>query len=184
MIELIVAKSLNGVIGMPSGKLPWHLPAELKLFKSITEGNKLIMGRKTFELIGKPLPGRTTYILTSKETRQCEDMAIRPNETGTHALTINQHGAEKLIEKYRDSAYRKLFIAGGAQVYERFIDEVDIMHVTTVHCVIPSEPGCAYFDDPTDNPYKIDKWELIETKFFKCDEVNTHSFTYNKYKRI
>lgn len=182
MIELIVAKSVNGIIGMPDGKLPWHLPAELKLFKSITEGNRLIMGRKTFESVGE-LPRRITYILTSKETRQCEDMAIRPNETGTHSFTINQRGAKKLIDKFKNST-RKLFIAGGAQVYEHFMHDVDIMHITTVHHVIPSEVGCAYFDDPTDNPYKVDKWELIETQFFRCDEVNTHSFTYNKYKRI
>lgn len=200
MVELIVAKSLNGVIGMPDGKLPWHLPTELQLFKSITSrrmisideppemSSIMVMGRKTFESIGKALPNRVTWIMTTDEGlmsdgHRREFIATHELQRGIAHYVSYDHVMEAISIAQHDPA-RRVIIAGGAQLYDQLIDEVDIMHITTVNTIIQSTSAHAFFDDPTENMYKKDKWELTQTMHQKADELNTHSFTYNKYKRI
>ncbi|WP_353217497.1 dihydrofolate reductase [Sandarakinorhabdus sp.] len=104
-VTLVVARAVNGVIGN-QGALPWHLPADLKRFKAITVGKPVVMGRKTFESIGKPLPGRQNIVLT--------------RDAGWHAdgVTIVPNLAEAVVAAGLDPRIRgTVMIIGGAQIY-------------------------------------------------------------------
>lgn len=117
MISLIVAVSQNGVIGT-GGKLPWHFPADLKRFKEITLSHPIIMGRKTFESIGKPLPGRTNLVITHRKNFAC-----------CGALTAGSlEEALKLCEKESE-----VFVIGGAQIFKHALPVADRIYLTLIH---------------------------------------------------
>ncbi len=117
MVSLIVAVSQNGVIGN-KGKLPWHLPADLKRFKQLTTGHPIIMGRKTFESIGKPLPGRTNIVITHQKNFQaCGAMVA-------HSL----EEALRLCEKENE-----VFVIGGAEIFEEALPLANRIYLTLIH---------------------------------------------------
>lgn len=118
-ISLIAAMSKNNVIGH-HGKLPWHLPADLKHFKSLTLGKPLIMGRKTFESIGKPLPGRQTIIVTRNTTYQAAHCVV------VHTLQ------EGLIHAQQTGA-NEVMIAGGGEIYRQAIDLATRCYLTIIN---------------------------------------------------
>ncbi|MBU6164990.1 MAG: dihydrofolate reductase [Alphaproteobacteria bacterium] len=104
-ITIVVARARNGVIGM-GGALPWHLPADLKRFKAITVGKPVVMGRKTFESIGKPLPGRQNIVLTRDPTWRADGVTVVPNL------------AEAVAAAGLDPRVRgDVMIIGGAEIY-------------------------------------------------------------------
>lgn len=109
----IAAVSANNVIGA-NGKIPWHLPEDFKWFKFITMGHALVMGRKTYESIGRPLPGRTTYILT------------RSGYTATGAHTVADLSEIKLDEG------KMLFLCGGGELYRQYLPECSSLYITHV----------------------------------------------------
>ncbi len=104
-ITIIVARARNGVIGM-GGALPWHLPADLKRFKAITVGKPVVMGRKTFESIGKPLPGRQNIVLTRQTGWQADGVTVVPNL----AEAVAAAGLDPRIRGH-------IMIIGGAEIY-------------------------------------------------------------------
>lgn len=104
-ITLIVARAKNGVIGN-QGALPWHLPADLKRFKAITVGKPVVMGRKTFESIGKPLPGRQNIVLTRQPGWQADGVTVVPNL----AEAVAAAGLDPRIRGH-------IMIIGGAEIY-------------------------------------------------------------------
>jgi dihydrofolate reductase len=120
--SIIVAASQSGVIGK-DGKLPWHLPSDLKRFKALTMGHTLIMGRKTFESIGKPLPGRTTLVLTRQTAEMC---SFYPE--GVHCA--------RSLDEAMDAAFaageNEVFICGGGEVYREALPLVDRVYLTVV----------------------------------------------------
>ena len=104
-ITLVVARARNGVIGRDNG-MPWHLPADLKRFKAITVGKPVVMGRKTFESIGKPLPGRHNIVLTRQANWQADGVTVVPNL------------AEAIVAAGLDPRTRgAVMIIGGAEIY-------------------------------------------------------------------
>ncbi len=107
----------NGVIGQ-NGQMPWHLPADLKRFKKITLGSPIIMGRKTFESIGKPLPGRTNIIISSN-----------PGYQQLGCLVF-----DKIETALKDSCHKndEVFIIGGSTLYEAMLPHADILYVTEI----------------------------------------------------
>ena len=115
MLSIIAAVAKNGVIGN-KGKLPWHLSEDLKHFKEITMGHPIIMGRKTFQSIGHPLPGRENIVLSSDEDFQAE------------GITVIHSFAEE-IEKYSD---QKSFVIGGEKVYQLSLPLVDRLYLTLI----------------------------------------------------
>lgn len=125
MISLIVAMSENGVIGRDN-KLPWHIPADMERFKRLTWGNTVIMGRKTHESIGKPLPGRQNIILTNQTGYKAKGCEIAHN-----------------IEQAVGLAKQSIFVIGGAQIYQLFMPLVTKIHLTVVPTKIE---GDAFFD--------------------------------------
>lgn len=119
MLNIIAAISRNNVIGR-QGKLPWHLPGDLKRFKDLTINHTVVMGPKTYESIGKPLPKRMNIVLTRSEA----------NFPGA----IVYDSIEPIIEL---SQTEEVFIIGGAKVFETFLPEADNLYLTRVHVEIP-----------------------------------------------
>ncbi|NRA64727.1 MAG: dihydrofolate reductase [Pseudobacteriovorax sp.] len=122
MIAQIVACTKNGVIGK-DGAMPWHLPEDLKFFKRVTMGSCLIMGRKTYESIGRPLPGRKTIVVSRQET-VLDSRVIQVS-------SIEQALAK--CQSLRDTWGDKVFIIGGGQIYEQTLDLVDRIYLTKIH---------------------------------------------------
>jgi len=114
MISLIVAASRNGVIGA-NNKLPWHLPADLKRFKQLTMGHPILMGRRTYESIGKPLPGRTNIVITRQPGfKACGAMLVHSFE---EALLLCENEKE-------------VFVIGGAEIFKQALPSTNRIYLT------------------------------------------------------
>ena len=124
--SIIVATAHHGVIGKDNN-LPWHLPADLKYFKAVTMGKPIVMGRKTFESIGRPLPGRRNIVLT------------RDREWRADGVTVI-HDINDLEQSVGEAD--EVMIIGGAQIYEATLNKAKRLYVTEVDCDVD---GDAYF---------------------------------------
>ena len=160
----VVAVAENGVIGA-GGALPWHLPTDLKHFKARTLGKPMIMGRKTFQSIGKPLPGRKTIILTRDETFSAEGCLVG-------------HSAEEVI-RLADAAAAEMgadeiTVVGGAEVYRALLGRLDRIEHTRVHL---APEGDAIF--PALGP----EWMLVESHFTPKGEKDSADMTFEVFVR-
>jgi dihydrofolate reductase len=158
-LALIVAASENNVIGRDND-LPWRLSADLKKFKSLTMGHSIIMGRKTFESIGRLLPGRETVIITRNENYAFEGAAV-------------VHSVEQALEACAGQA--RVFLIGGAEIYRLAMPQVDEIYLTRVHAEVE---GDTYLP-------KVDwaEFDLIESESFEANEKNDHRFSLQHYRR-
>jgi dihydrofolate reductase len=128
-LALIVAAADNGVIGS-NNALPWHLPEDLRHFKRVTMGKPIIMGRKTFESIGKPLPGRTNIVITRNPRFQAAGVEVVSSLAA--ALEMATHVA------MRDSVDEAVVI-GGAEIYQAALPQADRLYLTEVHAEIAGD---------------------------------------------
>lgn len=158
MISLIAAMDKNRLIGKENG-LPWHLPADFKHFKEVTMGKPIIMGRKTFESIGKPLPGRKNIVISRKGFSK---------EGVTVVDSIEQ--ALREVESAEE-----VMIIGGASFYEQMIDKADRIYLTLVDAECE---GDAWFPE-----LDINDWDIISETMYKADEKNNYNFTIKVYQR-
>ncbi|PSL44440.1 dihydrofolate reductase [Salsuginibacillus halophilus] len=149
MIALIAAMDENRVIGY-NGEMPWHLPNDLKFFKQMTEGYPVVMGRKTFESIGRPLPKRTNVILTRDPSFQA------PEECQVF------HDADEVVKSYHD-----VFIIGGAEIYNQFLSHADTLYITEIEA---SFIGDTYFP-----AWDESKWETVWEETGDVDEKNRYA---------
>lgn len=159
-ISLICAMSENRAIGL-NNQLPWHLPADLKHFKELTMGKPIVMGRKTFESIGKALPGRKNIILTRNPDFQAENVEVL-------------HSVSHILEQYSNEA--ELCIIGGAEIYTLFLPHATHLFLTIVHTKIE---GDAYFPE-----FSEKLWRLEKQDDFSADEKNQFSYSFMNYKKI
>ncbi len=136
-LAIIVAAAKNGVIGIKN-RLPWHLPQDLKYFKSVTMGKPVIMGRKTYESIGRPLPGRVNIVVTrDKSWNASVDLVV------VHNLTAALEAAKRSVTA--ESGINEAMIIGGAEIYREALPLVDRIYLTEVNV----EPeGDAFFALP------------------------------------
>lgn len=160
-LSLIVAIAENHVIGN-NNELIWHLPADLKMFRRLTTGHPIIMGRKTFDSIGKPLPNRTSVVITRNT-----DLTIEG------CVMVNSLEEATLEAQKIETA--EAFIIGGAAIYELAIDLVDTMYVTEIH---HSFEGDAFFPSINKDTWK----EVAREKHFK-DEKHAYDFDFVTYER-
>ena len=160
-ITIIAAVANNHVIGA-NNRLLWHLPADLQHFKKLTMGHTMVMGRKTFESIGKPLPGRRTIVVTRK--KECDAMGCEV----VHSL----EEAFKLAGKREE-----IFVVGGADIYQQTID-LPQTHTLQITRVFAYFEGDAFFPDVDPQ-----KWQLVERTDRKADEKNLFDMTFLTYKR-
>ena len=161
-IKLICAISKNNVIGNEN-KLPWNISEDLKRFKELTSNNWIVMGRKTFDSIGRPLPNRKNIVLSENKNLKIDSVEVF-------------NTPEDVIESYKNNSDQKdLFIIGGTYIYELFLQYCEYLFITYVD---KEYLGDAFFP-------KIDwnEWKLIseETKFDDKEGVN---FSFRDYKRI
>lgn len=161
MTTIVVAMGQEREIGK-GNELLWHLPKDLKHFKSLTEGKPIVMGRKTFESIGKPLPGRTNIVVSRQKDYFLEG-----------ALVV---GSLKEALKFARKISQDYSIIGGANIYEQTIDLVDRLEVTLVDAHLEAD---AYF--PKIDP-KI--WQKVGEECFEKDEKNIYNFCFQTYERI
>ncbi len=160
-VSLIVAVSSKGIIGREGG-LPWHLPADLKHFKSTTMGHHLIIGRRTWEEVGKPLPGRTMVVVT--RSRHFAPEGAEVVRSVEQALEIAAEDAEP-------------FIGGGSQIYRIALarDLVDRIYLTRIHAEVE---GDTFFPD-----FDLDEWELASEEHHHADEKNEFNYSFLVYER-
>jgi len=160
-VALIVAVSTNGVIGR-DGDLPWRLPADLRHFKSTTMGHHLIIGRATWDEVGRPLPGRTMVVVTRNQGFAADGVRVA-------------HSLEAALELAKDDV--EPFIGGGAEIYRQALDAdvVDRMYVTRIHAEIE---GDTFFPE-------VDwhRWLLADRIDHPADEKNEHPFTFEVWDR-
>ena len=130
--KAIAAMSLNRVIGA-AGKIPWHLPEDFKWFKQMTTGHVLVMGRKTFDSIGKPLPGRTTIVLT------------RASQPIPGVLTLSDFS--QLQQEATRFGDRQVFICGGAEIYRLALPFCSDLYLTLVKRVVEGDTFFPPFED-------------------------------------
>lgn len=157
----MAAIAKNNVIGKDNN-LIWHLPADLKYFKNTTKGHTLIMGRKTYESLGNPLPHRDSLVVT------------RNKDYSSDGITVF-HSLENAIEYSEKKGLEKVFILGGGEIYLQSMDIAKKLIITEVH---------DEFDGDTYFP-KIDKviWKEVRREEHKADEKNKYDFAFVEYLR-
>lgn len=159
MITIIAAIAENNALGKDN-QLIWHLPADLKRFKKVTLNHHIIMGRKTFESLGRPLPNRTTIII-SRNTNFKADGCIIVNSL------------QQALEAAKED--KNPFILGGAEIYKQAIEIADKLDLTFVHHQFKAD---AFFPE-------IDKtiWEETSREDFKADKNNNYNYSFVTYIR-
>ncbi|MCO4291435.1 dihydrofolate reductase [Solitalea sp. MAHUQ-68] len=158
-LSIIVAKAENNVIGN-NNTLIWHLPADLKYFKNLTTGNTIIMGRKTYDSIGKPLPNRRNIVI-SRNT----DLKIAGCEV-----------VNSLDEALKMSGNEEhVFIIGGAEIYKQALNKVDTLYITEVKSTFE---GDAFLDE-----ISPEIWHEVSREDHLADEKNKVNYSFVTYKR-
>lgn len=158
-VSIIVAVDKNWLIGRRGG-LPWRLPADLRHFKSVTTGHTVIMGRKTYESIGKPLPNRFNIVITKQK-----GMTIPGCEVVDSAEEALRLSPEK----------REIFVIGGAEIYSRFLPLVDKIYLTRID---HSFEGDIFFPE-----INMSEWKEIEREDMKPDEKNPYPYSFIVIKK-
>src|SRR4051812_577515 len=159
-ISLIFAASENNVIGK-NNQLPWHLPADLKFFKNTTTGHHIIMGRKTYESVGRPLPNRTNVIITRDAGYKAEGCVV----------------VKSLDEALKVSAGdNEIFITGGGEIFKQAIHLANKIYFTKIHHSFEGDAFAPAID------YKI--WKEAKREDFQPDEKNKYAYSFIEFVRI
>lgn len=158
-LTLIAAMSENRVIGRDND-LPWHLPRDLKHFKELTKGHHIIMGRRTFQSMGKALPHRTNIVVTTQEDFKAPGCII-------------VHTLEDAIRKAEGD--NQPFIVGGGKIYKQALAYADSIELTIVHAKLE---GDTYFPEISE-----DQWELTKKESHSPDEKHDYGFDFLSYRK-
>ena len=161
MISLIVAMGKNREIGKEN-QLLWHLPKDLKHFKELTSGHPIIMGRKTYESIGKPLPNRTNIVISRK------------NDWFEEGILIV--GSIKEAVKFAKKIDEEVFVLGGGNIYEQTIDFADKLEVTLVDAVLDADTFFPKINEKV--------WQKTNEERHQKDEKNDFDFCFQTYERV
>ena len=159
MISLIVAVSANGVIGR-GGELPWHLSDDLKRFKQLTLGKPIVMGRKTFESIGRALPGRQNIVLTRQSEFAADDCDV---VSSIDAAIAASGDAGEIV------------VIGGSEIYKLFLPLAERIYMTRVHIDVDGDVRFPELDD--------ELWQETERENHDADDLNEYEFTTSVLER-
>ncbi len=164
LLSIIVAVSDNNVIGR-GGELPWRLSADLRRFKRLTMGHPIVMGRKTWESLGRPLPGRTSIVITRQATWQAAGAVVAGD-------------LESAIEAARgsDSDASEVFVIGGAAIYKLALPLADRLYCTRVHAVVEGDVEFPAVD--------WSAWRLVEESAHAADERNNFPHTFQVWHTV
>ena len=156
IISILVAMDERRGIGV-SNRLPWRLSSDMKRFRELTMGHHIIMGRKTFESIGKPLPGRQTIIVTRSPELKVENCLVT-------------NSVENALALARERGETEVFICGGAEIYAGAINIADRIYLTSVHAETDAD---IFFPD-----WNQDLWVETESIDHPADEKNQYPYTF------
>ncbi|HFD92582.1 MAG TPA: type 3 dihydrofolate reductase [Gammaproteobacteria bacterium] len=159
LISLVAALARNGVIGVDN-RLPWRLPADLRHFRHLTMGKPVLMGRKTFQSIGKPLPGRTNIVVTRDADFQAPGVIV------VDSITAGIQAAE---------GHEELMVIGGASIYEAMLPQAGRMYLTFIH---QDFAGDARFVD-----YDKDEWVETMREDHPADDDNPCAYSFVTLER-
>lgn len=162
IISSIVAISNNNAIGIDND-LPWHMPADLKFFKETTLGHYILMGRKSFDSVGRPLPGRTNIVVTRNKEFSNSQLKI------VHSIS---DGILLAIEAKQE----QLFILGGSNIYTQTMHIANRLYVTKINTHIPN--ATAFFPE-----IDLDVWTLISEDPHQADEANPFDYNFCVYDK-
>ncbi|MDQ7948587.1 MAG: dihydrofolate reductase [Pedobacter sp.] len=157
--SIIVAIAENHAIGKDN-QLLWHLPADLKHFKVLTTGHPIIMGRKTYDSIGKPLPNRRNIVVTRQHGLEIDGVEV--------VNSLND-----ALSLCRDEM--ETFIIGGAEIYKSALDKTDRIYLTTVHATYEADAFFPALD--------LANWQEIEQEHHQADEKNAVAYTFSTLER-
>ncbi len=162
ILSLLVAADEQNVIGKDN-QLPWHLPNDLKYFKNQTWGMPILMGRKTFESIGKPLPGRKSIVISRNSNWNQEGVTL-------------VHSIEEAIQKTQELDVKEIFVIGGAQIFESAFPLADRIYLTRIHHRFE---GDVFFPEiPAAN------WEMVRNRKCFADDKNAFDHSFQVWERI
>ena len=160
MISLIVAASANNVLGA-AGELPWHLSDDLKRFKSLTMGKPIVMGRKTFESIGRALPGRQNIVITRQDDYQAPHCDVVATLGGAIAAVAESD---------------EVMVIGGGEIYQLFLPLTRRIYLTRVDAEVQGDTYFPEIDPAT--------WRETAREEFAADANNDHAFAVITYERV
>lgn len=183
----IVALSENGVIGRAGG-LPWRLPDDLRRFRELTWGHPVVMGRRTYESIGRPLPGRTIVVL-SRGAPVIPGVLVAPDIDTAIERLRGGHGDPGQNEGDREDGgaiggegggafggeIEELFVAGGGEVYRSLLARLDRLHLTRVHAEVDGDVLFPELD--------LGSWQRIDAAHHPADERHEWAFTFETWER-
>jgi len=161
IISLIVAMDEKRGIGK-TGKLPWRLSSDLKRFRELTMGHHMIVGRKTFESIGKPLPGRQTIVVTRNASFKPDGCLVAAS-------------VQAAIAAAQERGETEVFVIGGAEIYSQTLDAADRVYMTQVHAEVDAD---RFFPE-----LKHDSWIEKQSAFHPASEENQYPFTFKLLER-
>jgi dihydrofolate reductase len=160
-ISLIAAMANDRVIGKDND-MPWHMPADLQHFKKVTMGKPVVMGRRTFDSIGRPLPGRENVVITRNADWQHDGVSV---------VSTPQAALDHLAK------YEEVMIIGGGKIYNHFLSQADCLYLTFIECVVE---GDTQFPDWQN----VGNWHHESVEKHRADVKNCHDYSFNKFSRI
>lgn len=161
-ISFVVAAADNNAIGK-DGKLPWHLPNDMKHFKNITWGMPIVMGRKTFESLGKALPGRKNIVISRQ-----------PGWNADGVVTVKNIDDAMFVARETDA--KEVMVIGGGEIYKTFFEKARRIYLTRVE----AEPDADTFF-PTIHP---NEWHLVNQQNYEADEKNAYNYSFQTWERL
>ena len=161
MVSLLVAADEQNVIGA-NNTLPWHLPNDLKYFKNLTWGMPIVMGRKTFESIGKPLPGRKNIVITRNRDWKAEG-----------AVAVNS--IEEAMDRTMQDDVKEIFVIGDAEIFKTVFPKATGIYLTRIPHWFQ---GDVYFP-----PIDAEEWALVKEHHHSKDEKNNYLHTFQIWER-
>lgn len=173
---LVVAQSINGVIGV-NNTIPWKLSSDMKRFKEITSGCAIVMGRKTYESIGRPLPNRVNIVVSS----QTNGLVERKGDKFWFIKNLSGLSNMDLQKQIIEEGNKKVYAIGGHEIYKAFIPQCDELHITTVNVFIDTKDTVTF-------PSQMINFGQYKSSGFimsnKDESKEEHSYIYEKFEKI
>ena len=161
MISMIAAMAHDRVIGLDN-QMPWHLPADLAHFKRVTLGKPVLMGRKTFESIGRPLPGRRNLVISRNPDYRADGVEVIDSVAAALALLA-------------DSDVAELMVIGGGHLYGQLLPRAERLYLTRIDLAVEGDTRFPAFDEGD--------WSCIERELHQPDEKNPHPYCFETWQR-
>lgn len=160
-ISMIAAMAHDRVIGKDN-QMPWHLPADLAHFKRVTLGKPVLMGRKTFESIGRPLPGRRNLVISRNPDYQVEGIEVVGSVEAALALLAG-------------SSVEELMVIGGGHLYAEMLPSADCLYLTQIDLAVEGDTRFPAFDDG--------QWQRVDCESHPADDKNPHPYSFETWQR-